>query len=293
VKRAVFLIAFAVAGCKYWYTPTPVANAIGDEKTVLAGDTMRVYREARFELYGPDEQAVYDGYEQMNRAYRAFEHLFGTEPPHLAVLLAKDTTLLVDSATARAFAARGFRFLRYVRPKPEYQRFGSQAYGGILWPVAPTVARLLLAHFVQTTTDGAQSDSAALARFPVWYRAAVMHLIGEGVVSNDLELLRDQRSAWMPLQELLTLARSPAGDSALDPSRRGNADASSRILAAQAATVAQYLVQHEGPGVMRHLAQGYLSGRSLNNMLEEMSGTARGVAPLEQNWKVWVLTTEE
>ena len=293
MKRAAFLIAFAVTGCKYWYKPTPVANAIGDEKTVFAGDTMRVYREARFELYGPDEQAVYDGYEQMNRAYRAFEHLFGTEPPHLAVLLAKDTALLVDSATAHAFAARGFRFLRYVRPKPEYQRYGSQAYGGILWPVAPTVARLMLAHFAQTAADGAQSDSAALAHFPVWYRAAVMHLIGEGVVSNDLELLRDQRSSWMPLQELLTLVRSPAGDSALDPSRRGNADAPSRILAAQAATVAQYLVQHEGPGVMRHLAQGYLSGRSLNAMLDEMSGTARGVAQVEQNWKVWVLTTEE
>jgi hypothetical protein len=293
---ALLVIAFAVSGCKYWYKPVPVANAIGEEKAVLAGDTMRVYREARFELYGPDEQAVYDGYEQMNRAYRAFERLFGTEPPHLAVLLAKDTALAVDSATARAFAARGFRFLRYVRPKPEYQRYGTQAYGGILWPVAPTVARLMLAHFAQTQdpqSGGSAPDSVALARFPVWYRAAVMHLIGESAVSNDLEFLRDEKNSWMPLQELLTLVRSPAGDSALDPSRRGNADQTSRIIAAQAATVAQYLVEHEGAAVMRRLAQGYLAGRPLADMLGELSATARSVPQLEQNWKVWVRTNGE
>jgi hypothetical protein len=97
----------------------------------------------------------------------------------------------------------------------------------------------------------------------------------------------------MPLQELLTLVRSPAADSALDPSRRSNADQPSRIVAAQAATVAQYLVEHEGSAVMRRLAQGYLAGRSLADMLAEMSATARGVPQLEQNWKVWVRTNGE
>ena len=296
MRWSLFLVAFAISGCRYWYKPTPVANAIGDEKAVLAGDTMRVYREARFEVYGPDEQAVYDGYEQMNRAYRAFERLFGTEPPHLAVLLAKDTMLHVDSAVSRGFAARGFRFLRYVRPRPEYQRYGSLAYGGILWPVAPTVGRLMLAHFALTQgvpADTTRADSAALARFPVWYRAAVMHLIGEGAVSNDLEFLRDKRSDWLPMQELLTLVRSPADDRALDPSLRGDADDASRVIGAQSATVAQYLVEHDGASVMRRLAQGYLSGKSISEMLAELSATSHGTAELEQNWKVWVLTTEE
>ena len=295
MKWSLFLFAFTLGGCKYWYKPTPVANAIGEEKVVLGGDTMRVYRESRFEIYGPDEQAVYDGYEQMNRAYRGFEHLFGTEPPHLAVLLAKDTSLHLDSTVSRGFAAHGFRFLRYVRPKPEYQRYGSLAYGGILWPVAPTVARLLLAHFAQTQTggSGASSDSAALAMFPAWYRAAVMHLIGEDAISNDLEFLRDKRDAWLPMQELLTLARSPAEDGSLDPSLRGDVDEASRILGAQAATVAQYLIEHEGAGVMRRLAQGYLGHRSITEMLNDLSATARATAQLEQNWKVWVLTTDE
>lgn len=296
MKRWLFLAALAASGCRYWYKPVPVANAIGDEKAVLAGDTMRVYRESRFEIYGPDEQAVYDGYEQMNRAYRAFERLFDAEPPHLAVLLAKDTALVVDSATSRGFASHGFRFIRFVRPKPEYQRYGSLAYGGILWPVAPTVARLMLAHLAVAqgpASAGASSDSAQLARFPVWFRAAVMHLVGEGAVSNDIDYLRDRRGDWMPLQELLTLVRSPAEDSTLDPSRRGNADDTSRLIAAQAATLAQYLVQHDGPAVMRQFAQGYLTNRPLTQVLRELPAAAHGMSELEQNWRVWVLTTEE
>ena len=64
-------------------------------------------------------------------------------------------------------------------------------------------------------------------------------------------------------------------------------------MQSKATTVAQYLVEHEGAGVMRRLAQGYLAGRSLADMLGELSSTARSVPQLEQNWKVWVRTNGE
>jgi hypothetical protein len=286
-----------VAGCRYWYKPVPVANAIGKEKTVLAGDTVHVYRETRFEVYGPDPEAVYDGYEQLNRAYRAFEHHFDTEAPRLAVLLANDTSLRVDSAMVRAFADRGYTFLRYVRShRPQHVRYGTMAYGGVLWPVAPTAARELLARYVaaQLPADSVRSDSAALARLPAWYRAAVMHLVGEaGAISNDLEYLRDQRGSWLALNELVTLVRAPSQDDAFDPARRADADSFSRVVAAQSSAVAQFLVEKEGPEVLRKLALGYLGHRSFPEMVAELPATGRRVQELEQRWKIWVVTEDE
>jgi hypothetical protein len=142
--------------------------------------------------------------------------------------------------------------------------------------------------------DTSITDAAALARFPVWYRAAIMHLIGEpGAISNDIEYLHDQRSSWLPLQELLTLVRSPADDDALDPSRRNDADATSRIVGAQAATVAQYLVQKDGPSTMRRIAQGYLSGESTTQILADIPSASHGLPHFEQNWHVWVETQDQ
>src|SRR5436853_561200 len=62
-----------LSGCRFWYKPVPVANAIGEERTVLAKDSVNVHRESRFEVYGPNSEAVYDGYEQRNRVYRSLE----------------------------------------------------------------------------------------------------------------------------------------------------------------------------------------------------------------------------
>ena len=64
---------------------------------------------------------MYDGYEQMNRAYRAFEHLFGTEPPHLAVLLAIVSSL-ADKPLPEKLAVFGEVGLAgEVRPAPRGQ----------------------------------------------------------------------------------------------------------------------------------------------------------------------------
>lgn len=294
----VVVTAAALSGCRFWYKPVPVANAIGEEKTVLAGDTLNVHRGTRFEVYGPNSEAVYDGYEQLNRAYRAFERMFEAPAPRLALILSIDSTKSADSSVVKVFHDRGFTLVRYVRPRNfrSPSRYGALGYGGVLWPIAPTAARVLLAQFTDAhlDPDGARSDSALLDRFPLWYRAAVIHLAGEASVSaNDLELVREKRQQLLPMTELLRLVRPSSADSTLDPTRLFDADEHTRIFAAQSSTIARYLVEREGPAVIGRLGVGYLAGRPLNEMIAEFRSAPRNLAELERRWKVWIDTREE
>jgi hypothetical protein len=289
--------AATLTGCRFWYKPIPVANAIGEEETVLAGDSVHVYRERRFEVYGPNPEAVYDGYEQLNRAYRAFERHFGGPPPRLAFVLFRDSVITLDSATERGFVQRGFRVVEYARPRSvrSRRRYGGINYGGVLWPVAPTAARELLVRFAEThvTTERSLGDSALLERFPVWYRAAVIHLVGEaGAFESDLEYVRDKRHQWWPFKDLLTLARPATSDSLLDPSRGSEADDGTRIVAAQSSSLGRFLVEQEGPAVLGRIGRGYAAGRSLTEILAEFKTAPHTVAELEQRWKAWIDTRE-
>lgn len=292
--RGMALLAAAIllGGCRFWYKPVPVANAIGDEETVLAGDTVNVYRDTRFEVYGPSSEAVYDGYEQLNRAYRAFGRYFGVSAPRVAVVLSRDTARTLDDATRRGFRERGVVLVEYVRPANfrSPSRYGAIGYGGVVWPIAPTAARVMLArHADATDGDGAQPDAVVLERFPVWYRAAMMHLLGDaGSRGRDLEYVREKRASWFPLRELLAMVRPAAGDTLLDPSRRDEADDMSRLVAAQASTFARFLVVTEGPDVMGRLARGYLAQRTLDEMIREFRRAPRTLPELEQRWRHWV-----
>jgi hypothetical protein len=287
-----------LSGCRFWYKPVPVANAIGEERTVLARDSMNVHREDRFEVYGPNTEAVYDGYEQLNRAYRAFARYFGAPTPRLAVVLSADSIVPLDTGVVRSFHARGFALLRYVRPRSfkSPQRYGALGYGGVLWPIAPTAARAMLARFAdsQLEHDGDRPNPAMLERFPAWFRAAVIHLVGDAASSsNDLDYVREKRSSLVPFHELLTLARPAAADSTLDPSRRGDADEYTRLFAAEATSFARFLVEREGPAVLGRLGRGYVAGRSFNEMLAELPNTPHTAQELERTWKMWLDTRQD
>jgi hypothetical protein len=297
------LVVAGLSGCHFWYKPVPVANAIGEERTALDGDSVNIYRDGRFEVYGRNAEAVYDGYEQLNRAYRAFERHFGVVPPKLAFMLANDTTKPIEAATIKSFADRGFRLVRYVRPRTYKNptRYGALGYGGVLWPVAPTAARIMLAeyavHAMGTIPWSEHSthadDAAALERLPVWLRAAVIHLLGEaGTASADLDDVRDHRSAVMPLRDLLTLVRPATADSLLDPTRRSEADETTRLAAAQAATFGEFMIEREGYTVLAKFARGYLNGRSFTEMLGELEHTPHDLKELEARWRAWVETRE-
>jgi len=297
MKRSMFaaLLAagFFAGGCRFWYKPVPVANAIGEERTVLGSDSVNVYRDGRFEVYGPNPEAVYDGYEQLNRAYRAFERHFSATPPKLAFVLENDATHAVDP---KPFRDRGYQLVRYTRPRSYKSptRYGALGYGGVIWPIAPTAARVMLADFAQKATATGATDANAIERLPLWVRAAVIHLIGEaGTAATDLEYVRDKRGSLMPFRELLTLVRSAAGDSLLDPTRRSELDETTRIAAAQAATFGQFLIEREGPSVLGHFARGYLARRTLTDILNDLQHTPHNLVELENRWRVWIDTREE
>jgi hypothetical protein len=300
VGRSLLLVVVAVAamsagGCRFWYKPVPVANAIGEEETVLAGDSVKVYRSARFEVYGPNAEAVYDGYEQLNRAYRAFERYFDAPAPRLAVVLSNDSTRPIDSETLRSFRERGYRVLRYVRPRSYRSptRYGGLGYGGVIWPVAPTAARAMLGRYVnsQLPDNGERSDAAVLALLPLWYRAAIIHLIGEaGAPANDLDYVREKRGQILPLQHLLTLVRPVEQDSLLDPSRRNEADELTRIIASQSSTFARFLAEREGPSVVGRIGRDYLRRRALADIIGDFRSAPKSVPELERRWRSWIDT---
>jgi hypothetical protein len=292
------LLALAAGGCRFWYKPVPVANAIGEERTLLAGDSVHVFRGPRFEVYGPNAESVYDGYEQLNRAYRAFDRYFGGPSRKLAFVLERDSVAPLDSAVVRSFRDRQFTVVQYVRPRGmrTRPRYGGIDYGGILWPIAPSAARQLLAEFARTqagTAGVTLSDSALLDRFPLWYRAGVMRLAGD-VASpmKDLERVRDKRDVLIPFRDMLPLVRSSANDTLIDPSRSSDADEYTATLAAQAGMLVRYLVEREGPAIIGRLGRGYASGRRLDDMMAEFTSAPRTVPELERRWLLWIDTRE-
>ena len=299
VKRRAMIAAallLSAGGCRFWYKPVPVANAIGETETVLGGDTVHVHRDDRFEIYGPNSEAVFDGYEQMNRAYRGFERHFHATPPKLAVVLFQDSVVPLDAATVKSFRDRGFLPLYYARPQSvrSRRRYGGLDYGGGTWPLAPTAARAMLARFAdEQLRDGPRPDSVVLDRFPFWFRAAFLHLLGEsGAFERDLELVREKRTLWMPLKDLIVMVKPASADTLLDPSRRGEADELTQLHAAQATTVGRFLVEREGPAILGRLARGYLANRPIAEMLRETRAGTRTVADLDRSWQVWVATRE-
>jgi hypothetical protein len=154
----------------------------------------------------------------------------------------------------------------------------------------------MLARFADTQLepDGIRSDVMLLERFPVWFRAATIHLIGlGGLPSADLEYAREKRGQLLPLRGLLTLVRPASADSLLDPSRRSEADETTRIIAAQASTFARFLVEREGPAVLGRIARAYLTGRTLNDILGDLKSSPHSLVELQQKWKYWLETRED
>lgn len=296
MKLLLLAATVLLGGCHMWYKPVPVENAIGETEAVIDGDTLNVHRERRFEIYAGNPEVTYDGYEQLNRAYRAFERHFTSPAPRLAVFLFPDTVDPLDAGTVKSFNDRGFTIVEYARPRSvrAARRYNRLDYGGVDWPIAPTAARVMLARFAEAqvgpTAEGL-SDDQLLQRFPFWYRTAVYHLIGEsGAIENDLEIVRERRHQWLPIKDLIVLVKPASADSLLDPSRRSEADEITQILSAQAATFGRFLVEREGAAVLGRLARGYLSGRPIAEMVAEFHSTPRRIEDLEQAWRTWVDT---
>lgn len=297
--RVLCIVALAAAldACRLWYRPIPIANAIGAERVLVASDSFSVHRDPRFEVYGPGSQAVFDAYEQLNRAYRAFDRHFGSPTPRLGVVL-METDGRPDLAVERALRERGLVPLRYARPYRArmQERSGEAGYEGALWPVGPTSARALLASFAHVVDSAAPArfDTTTLARFPVWYRSAVMRLVGDAAsLPYDVEYTRENRGSRLTIERLVGTERPPAADSTLDPSRRSDADDHDRRLASQASAFAQFLLEREGPDVLRRLGLGFARGQTFVEQAREFRVVPKDLPDLDERWMAWLAAQRE
>lgn len=289
---SVLAVTVLVGGCRLWYRPVPITSAIGKERLVIAGDSFSVHRDPRFEIYGPGSQAVFDAYEQLNRTYRTFDRYFGAPSPRLAVILSVNGTLKVDTAVDAELRGRGLTPLRYERPRQAVlqQRMGDAGYEGALWPVGPFAARVLLAALAApTTTRATPTDTTAIAAFPAWFRAAVMHVIADASsLPLDIAYTKENRSARWPVVSLVVMERPAAADSALDSYRRTIVNAGDRQFASQASAFAQFLLEREGPDVLSRLARGYAAKRTFDAMAGEFKVAPNTVAEIEERWLAWL-----
>ena len=285
MRVALLVAAVALGGCGIWYRPVPIASAIGRERTTLAGDSFSVHRDARFEVFGPGTQPVFDAYQQLNRTYRAYDRLFAAPAPRLAVVLYAEWTKPRE-APAQALRDRGLVALRFVRPvrASSRARSGDEGDEGSLWPVGPTAVRLLLASFA---APNAPPDTTTLGRYPAWYRSAVMSIVGDGTaMAMDVQYVRENRSR--SLAQLLTAERPTSADSALDPYRRDDADDADRRFVSYASAFMQFLLDREGPGTMAALGRGFAQGESFAAQAARFRVLPKDTAELEERWNAWI-----
>jgi len=281
--------AVTLGGCGFWYRPVPIANAIGKERTALAGDSFSVHRDPRFDIYGPGSRAVFDAYEQLNRTYRTFDRYFASPPPHLAVVLYPEASKPRDSAAVQALRDRGVPVLRFVRSfrTSQRERVGDDGYEGSHWPVGPAAVRLLLASI---GAPSASLDTAALARLPAWYRSAVMSIVGDGsALPTDVEYVKENRGSRLTLEQLVSTERSTSADSVLDPYRRDDASDRDRVFASQSSAFMQFLQEREGPGVLAALGNGFASGQTLAQQASRFRVLPQTMADMEERWLAWLV----
>lgn len=257
----------------------------------MAGDSFSVHRDPRFEIYGLGSQAVFDTYEQLNRTYRTFERYFGAPPPRLAVILATSGAKS-DSAVDEVLRGRGLTPLRYARPRNAVlqERLGYEGYEGVLWPVGPSAARVLLAALAGPANGPATPvDTSAIATFPAWFRAAVMHIVGDAsALPLDIAYIKEDRGSPWQVASLVTMVRATTADSAFDSSRRAPSDEIERKFAAQSSAFAQFLLEREGPDVLSRLAHGYAAHRSFDAIAADFKSAPESVAEVEERWLAWL-----
>jgi hypothetical protein len=290
VRIAVIGIVALLGGCHLWYKPVPIESAVGRERIFIAGDSFSVHRDPRFEIYGIGSQAVFDAYEQLNRTYRTFDRYFGAPAPRLAVVLST-SGMKADQELDSVLRGRGLTPLRYARPRNSVlmERLGEPGYEGSLWPVAPFAARVLLASLAgPSATASARVDTSAIAVFPAWFRAAVMHVVGDASsLPLDIAYVQESRGTRITVERLMGWVRATAADSALDSYRRVGANENDRLFASQSSAFAQFLLDREGQDILARLARGYAARRTFESMAAELR-TGPTVAEMDERWSAWL-----
>jgi hypothetical protein len=247
-----------------------------------------VHRDPRFEIFGPGSQPVFDAYEQLNRTYRAFDRYFGAPAPRLSVVLFDPSSKPHNAAVESTLRERGATVLRYVRPfrSSLRERVGDDGYEGALWPVGPSATRILLA---STASAATAPDTAALRRFPAWYRTAVMSIVGDGTsLPVDVEYVKENRASRWTLEQLTAIDRPTSADSALDPYLRDDASDRDRMFASQSSALMQFLLEREGPATVATLGHGFAKGETFAEQVKRFRVLPTAIAELDERWLAWL-----
>lgn len=289
-------LSLSLSGCflrKWVYHPVPVANAIGDSTTMLAGTRVHVFRNEQYELYGPTTASVVSAAPQLNRAYREFSKHFGVEAPPIAVVLA-DSAFAIAPLDAGAFAQRRLHTFVYVRPHNlrDVEGVPPDVREEEIWPIGARAGREILAAFVdsrrrvspevETSTHGSDHHSDP---FPLWFVDAVVALLSDpGAPDRVMEFMRDRMGAAPPLGELLDMrAPSPQQADSLAASRDRRA-----VLGATGVAFTLFAIQREGPRVVGRIADAYLKGGSAREAVRGAQRLPQDDRELDRTWRTWV-----
>jgi hypothetical protein len=293
---ALGLSSLLLSGCflrKWVYHPVPVANAIGDSTTQLAGTRVHVFNGEQYELYGPTTASVASAVPQINRAYREFAKHFGVEAPRIAVVLA-DSAFAISPLDAGAFAQRRLHTFVYVRPHNlrDIEGVPPDTREEEIWPIGARTARELLAAFVSSRRRGAAPEVETTTHgpdhhvggFPLWYVDAVVALLSDaGAPDRVMEYLRDHLSDAPPLEQILTM-RSPNGGAdsvAMSRDRR-------TLVGATGVAFILFAVEREGPRIVGRIGDSFLNGGTARDALHDAKRLAQTDRELDRMWRVWI-----
>jgi hypothetical protein len=276
------------------YHAVPVANAIGDSTTMLAGTLVHVYKTDEYELYGPTVPSVVFSAPQLNRAYKEFAKHFGVQAPPMAVVLA-DTAFVLTQADADAFAKRRIHTFVYVRPHSlrDIEGMPPDLREEEIWPIAGRAAREMLAAFtdshkhrtpeVEVATHG---PDVHLETFPFWFVDAVAALLSDpGAPDRVMEYLRDHLEEAPPVADLLAMRGGgppPAGDSLLNPRERR------QVVGAAGVGLTLMAIEREGPRIVARLADAYLAGGTARDAFRNAAHLPHTDRELDASWRSWV-----
>jgi hypothetical protein len=301
VRRAL-LFALAVSattsGCivkKFVYRPVPVANAIGDSTTTLAGTKYHVYRSDQYELYGPTAVSVAASSTQLNRTYREFAKHFGFGGPMMAVVLA-DSAFLLSPNDAGIFAQRALHTFVYVRPHnlKDVEGVAPDAREEEIWPVAGRSARELLAAYVdlrqhktpevETSAHGADYHISPLTN---WFVAGVVALLSDpGAPERSIDYFLERMDEAPTAAELLDMRPSAQVVPDSEPHRERR-----MLMSGSGVALTLFLVDREGPRIVSRIADAYLAGRTARDALQDAKQLPRNEEDLQRSWRAWVRDT--
>lgn len=288
------LLLASTAGCflkKYVGHPVPVANAIGDSTTVLAGTKLHVYASQRYEVYGPTDVSVSMAVPQLDRAYSEFEKYFGRQGPRMAVVLA-DSAFALTPADAGMFATRGLHAFVYVRPHNLRYIEGvpPDLTEDEIWPVAPRAASELVVAYAEARRH--QPPSVEIAAhpserhrtvFPLWFDDAVVALLSDpGAPDRIMSYLRNQIAEAPPIDELLSLHGAPSVDTVT--AREGRT-----ISGAAGVGFTLLAIAREGPRIVGRFADAFFAGRDGWSTVRASPHLPHDAREMQRVWREWVM----